>query len=257
MNNEVIKAALRESLNSGFDLYERRAGALQLIAPISHEDGDMVDIYLQQSPRGAEQVRICDFGMALMRLSYSFEINSPTRRGILESILINSGVRNDNGNLYIDAPIDSLYEGILQFAGCVQKVSSMSYWSREVVRSAFYDDLAEYVRSSLAVFSPEQDVAPLPDYPISIDWQLTHNDRNFYVFGVRGNDKAKTVTIALLEFQKANLPFISLVIHEDIEELGSKETLMLMRNADRQYPAIGDFRERASDDIVRLAGAVA
>lgn len=257
MNNDAIEAALRESLNSGFDLYERQPGTLQLIAPVSHEDGDMVDIYLQQSPRGPEQVRICDFGMALMRLSYGFEINSPTRRGILESILISSGVQNDNGNLYLDAPIDSLYASILQFAGCVQKVSSMSYWSREVVRSAFYDDLAEYVRSDLAVFSPEQDVAPLLDYPISVDWRLTHNDRNFYVFGVRGNDKAKNVTIALLEFQKANLPFISLVIHEDIEELGSKETLMLMRNADRQYPAIGDFRERASDDIARLAGAVA
>lgn len=96
-----------------------------------------------------------------------------------------------------------------------------------------------------------------PNYPISVDWQLTHNDRDFYVFGVRGNDKAKNVTIALLEFQKAGLPFISLVIHEDIEELGSKETLMLMRNADRQYPALNDFRERASDDIPRLAGAAA
>ena len=169
MNNDAIRAALRESLNSGFDLYERQPGALQLIAPISHEGGDMVDIYLQQSPRGSEQIRICDFGMALMRLSYNFEINSPTRRGILESILINSGVQNDNGNLYLDAPIDSLYASILQFAGCVQKVSSMSYWSREVVRSAFYDDLTEYVQGDLAVFSPTQDVAPLPDYPISVD----------------------------------------------------------------------------------------
>ena len=30
----------------------------------------MVDIYLQESPRGEAYIRICDLGMALMRLSY-------------------------------------------------------------------------------------------------------------------------------------------------------------------------------------------
>ena len=257
MDREAIRAALRESLNGSFDLYERRPGDLQLIAPISHEDGDLVDIYLQDSPQGPDQIRICDFGMALMRLSYSFEINTPACRSILESILINSGVHHEDGNLYLDAPLHSLYAGILQFAGCVQRVSSMSYWSREVVRSVFYQDLADYIVSDLQMFNPTRDISPLPGYPISVDWQLTHQHRSFYVFGVRGNDKAKNVTIALLEFQKAKLPFISLVVHEDIEELGWKETRLLTANADTQYPAFSDFRERASDDIARFAGAVA
>ena len=41
----------------------------ELIVPICHEDGtigffeDMVDIYLQESPRGEAYIRICDFGM--------------------------------------------------------------------------------------------------------------------------------------------------------------------------------------------------
>ena len=80
-----------------------------------------------------------------------------------------------------------------------------------------------YITSDLAQFDPVAEQYPIPDYPISVDWQLTHNNRNFYVFGVRGNNKAKIVTIALLEFQKANLPFMSLVVHEDMEELGTKE----------------------------------
>ena len=256
MDNDAIKASLGASLNGGFHVYERRSGDLQLIAPISHEDGDMVDIYLQSSPDDPEQVRICDFGMALMRLSYNFEINTPVRRSILDSILINSGVQNDEGNLYLDTSLDSIYEGILQFAGCVQRVSSMSHWSREVVRSAFYENLAGYISDDLGTFAPVPDVSPLPGYPISVDWQLTHNQRNFYVFGVRGNDKAKNVTIALLEFQKANLPFISLVVHEDLEDLGWKETRLLTANADTQYPALDDFRERAPHDIARLAGVV-
>ena len=255
MDNDTIKAALGAALNGGFDVYERRPGDLQVIAPISHEDGDMVDIYLQSSPNDPERVRICDFGMALMRLSYNFEINTPVRQSILDSILINSGVQNDEGNLYLDAPLGSLYEGILQFAGCVQRVSSMSYWNRETVRSAFYEDLGSYIETDLSRFAPVPDLAPLPGYPLSVDWQLTHSDRQFFVFGVRGNDKAKNVTIALLEFQKAGVPFISLVVHEDIDELSRRDAWLLTANADTQYPGFSEFRERASGDILRFVGA--
>ncbi len=217
----------------------------------------MVDVYLQESPKGEEYVRICDFGMALMRLSYTFDIITYTRQQIFDSILINNNVNNDDGNLYLDAPVSLLYESILQFAGCMQKVCNMRYWSREVVRSAFYDDLRDYVTSELRRFSPTPDHVPLSDYPIiSVDWSLKHNDRDLYVFGVRGNSKAKSVAISLLEFQKERLPFISLVVHEDMAELGKKESLYLTRNADTQYPVLDDFKERSVQDIQRFAGVL-
>ena len=87
----------------------------------------------------------------------------------------------------------------------------------------------------------------------SVDWTLTHNTRNFYLFGVLGNDKAKNVAITLLEFQKADLPFISLVVHEDMEALGRRERQYLTRNADRQYPVLDDFKESVVSDLRRLA----
>ena len=92
--------------------------------------------------------------------------------------------------------------------------------------------------------------------PAGVDWSLRHNERDFYVFGIRGNDKAKNVAISLLEFQKARLPFISLVVHEDIEELGRRERLYITRNADTQYPVLRDFQEKAADDIHRFAGVL-
>ena len=251
---------IRESLNragpGGLDLYERRPGDYQLILPILHEDGDMLDVYLQESPRGEEYVRICDFGLALMRLSYSFNVDTPSRRRILESILINNNVENYESNLYLDAHISALYEGVLQFAGCIQKVCNMRYWNRETVRTAFYDDLGDYVTTGLTRFSPVADRSPLAEYPIiSVDWTLTHNRRDLYVFGVRGGNKAKNVAISLLEFQKARLSYISLIVHENMEELGTRESVYLTKNADRQYPILEDFREKAVDDIERIVGA--
>ena len=247
---------LQNRVASPVDLYERRPGNYQLVFPIFHEDGDMVDIYLQTSPVGEDHVRICDFGMALMRLSYTYDINSGTRRRIFDSILINSGVQNDEGNLFLDSPVHSVYEGVLQFAGCVQKICNMRYWQRETVRSAFYEDLETWVNTDLSWFNPQANQTPIPDYPLlSVDWTLEHNNRNFYVFGVRGNNKAKNVAISLLEFQKAKLPFLSLVVHENFEELGGREQLYLTKNADTQYPVLNDFQEKAVDDIIRFAGA--
>ena len=256
MDPDSIREALHNSPAAAFDLYERRPGLYQLIVPIYHEDGDMVDIYLDNSPRGEGHVRICDFGMGLMRLSYTYELNTATRRRIFNSILINNGVQDDAGNLHLDVPTDRLYESILQFAGCAQKICNMRYWSRELVRSAFYDDLGDWIQTDLAEFSPEPETFPLPDYPIGVDWSLKHNDRDFFLFGVRGNDKAKNVAISLLEFQKARLPFISLVVHENIEDLGRRERLYITRNADTQYPLLRDFQEKAADDIRRFAGTL-
>ena len=76
MDINSIRASLNGRTAAGFDIYPRREGAYQLIIPICHEDGDMVDVYLQESPRGEAYIRICDFGMALMRLSYSYDLNT-------------------------------------------------------------------------------------------------------------------------------------------------------------------------------------
>ena len=99
-------------VKKSFNVYKSEDGKYKLIAPILHEDGDMVDIYFQVSPKGDEYIRICDFGMALMRLSYSYEINTTNKKKIFNSILINNGIQNDNGNLYLDSHIDKLYESV-------------------------------------------------------------------------------------------------------------------------------------------------
>ena len=254
MDINNIKASLGGRLAAGFDFYARREGSYQLMIPICHEDGDMVDIYLQESPRGEAYVRICDFGMALMRLSYSYDLNTDARRRIFDDILINNRVANENGNLHVDVPVQTLYEGIMQFAGCVQRVCNMRYWARETARSAFYENLNDYITSNLGLYSPVAGQSPMPDVEVfNVDWTLTHNKRDFYLFGVLGNDKAKNVAITLLEFQKVSLPFISLVVHEDMEALGRRERQYLTRNADRQYPVLDDFKESVVADLRRLA----
>ncbi len=176
-----------------------------------------------------------------------------SRQKIFESILTNNDVRNDEGNLYLDTTPEMLYESILQFAGCMQKICNMRYWSKEIVRSTFYEDLKEYTTTELGKFNPKPDIVPIPDYKIlTVDWSLSYKDRTFYLFGVLGNDKAKNTTITLLEFKKVNLPFISLVVYENMQDLGKKEVTYLTKNADNQYPMLADLQEGVTSDIERF-----
>ena len=152
-----------------------------------------------------------------------------------------------------------LYEAIMQFSGCIQKVYNMRYWTKETVRSIFYEDLHTHILANLTQFSPVINQSPLPnDGLYNVDWTLTYNKCNFYLFGVNGSSKAKNVAIILLEFQKQLfqkqlLPFISLIVHEDMESLGRKERQYLTRNADRQYPCLMDFKESGPADVKRFA----
>ena len=127
MNIQSIKEGLERTTGKSFDLYERRPGEHQLIIPIFHEDADMVDIYLQESPKDTRLIRICDYGLTLMRLSYTYDVNTDSKQRILDGILANNGVQNDNGNLYLDTTPEMLYQGVLQFAGCAQKVCNIRY----------------------------------------------------------------------------------------------------------------------------------
>ena len=235
-----------------FEIYERRKGKYQLVAPFLHEDGDMVDLYLQQSPEGNGYIRICDFGMSLMRLSYNYDINTKPRTQILESMLTNNGITNDSGNLFLDTSIDKIYEGILQFVGCIQKVCSMDYWSKETIQSLFYEDLKKVILSDFKDFKPQPDVELIPEI-VKVDWKLEWKNHDFYLFGIRGKDKAYQSAIALLEFMKAEKKFISLVVHENKDKLGNKEENYLTRNADKQYPKLNDFASSGKNDIKRLA----
>ena len=254
INPDSLIVQLRGDFGKSVALYERRSGAFQVILPIFHEDGDMIDVYLQSSPLGGEMIRVCDFGLTLMRLSYAYEINTETRERIFESILAHNGVHNDGGNLYLDTSADMLCRSILQFTGCAQKICNMRYWHRENVHSEFMEHLNEYVTAELGKYDPQKDVSPLQDYKIlTVDWRLISPKRDFYLFGVGGDSKAKTAAIALLEFQKANLQFLSLVVHESMEDLSRKTLAYLTKNADKQFPTLDDFREGAKDTIERMA----
>ena len=117
---------LKEQFNHQIAVRERRPGIYQLIAPLYHEDGDMVDIFLEQQNGGRPEIRVCDHGMTLMRLSNSFDVDTPNKERIFQQILSENPIKEENGNLFLETTPESLYPAVLQFAQIVAKVSNMT-----------------------------------------------------------------------------------------------------------------------------------
>jgi hypothetical protein len=54
--------ALKEQFNGHIAFRERRPGVIQVLAPLFHEDCDMVDIFLDEPSNGSNRVVITDHG---------------------------------------------------------------------------------------------------------------------------------------------------------------------------------------------------
>jgi hypothetical protein len=244
-------------LSSGFnghvDLREKRPGLSKLIVPMFHEDGDMVDIFLEELQDG--RVRVSDRGLSLMRLSYDIDIDTENRERIFKRILDENRVFQDHGNLFVDVKPEQLYPAVLNFGQTVAKVSNMALYRREVIANLFYEMLHEKVETRLGEFAPREDVTPLPQrVELVVDYALDRQTP-IYLFGIRERDTAKLrlTAVACLEFQRAKLPFRSVVIHQDFESLGNTDRQIITNAVDKQFTSLDEFDHSGRDAIERLA----
>jgi hypothetical protein len=244
---------LRNQFNQRIHVQEKRPGILQLFAPLYHEDGDMIDIYLEQ-PNGNGAIRISDHGMTLMRLSYNYEIDTPNKERIFNRILAENRLLFVNGRIYMDALPESLYPSILQFAQGVAKVSNMRLFKREVIKSLFYEILDEIVLDQFKKFHVRPKVLPIPVRDdLEVDYEIFPNKKPFYLFGVKDDYKARLVVISCLEFQRNRLPFTSVIIHEDFDALTRKDRKRITSAADKQFTDLDDFKKNSLGYIEREA----
>ncbi len=234
-------------------VFEKRPGVMQVAVPLYHEDGDRVDLYVEDAPRSG-LLRVCDHGMTLMRLSYAIEEMTPARTRVLERVLAEAGVAEEEGNLYLDVAPGSLVPALLQLAQAEARVGTMRLYRRETVANLFQDDLDEFAQAELTEYAPRRRVMPIASRDdLEVDWLLTVRNHPHYLFGVRDAGRARLATIACLEFQRAGLSFRSVVVHEAMQRLPKSDQMRITSAADKQFPSLKDFFERAREFFAREA----
>jgi Domain of unknown function DUF1828 len=250
-----ILATLKSEFNDHIGFREKRPGIMQVIAPLFHEDGDMLDIFLDLQKEPGAPIRISDHGMTLMRLSYSYELDSPTRRKILGRFLSENGVSEERGRMFMETTPDRVYPTLLQFAQVIAKITSMHAFKREIVQSLFYEMLDEYIEGSLSAYHPHKDFLPIPSRgELDVDWCFPLRGRPIFLYGVKESGKARLAALACRELQIAKVPFRSVIVHEDFENgLNKKDQARITNAADKQFTTLTDFTQNAQEYFEREA----
>lgn len=254
ITKDILFERLREQFHRRIDVAEKRAGIYQLLIPVYHEDGDMIELYVDSTKSDNGTIRLCDYGMGVMRLSYSYDIDTENKEKIFHKILSENGLQEENGNIYLDTPVDMLYPAVMQISQGIAKVCSMRYFRREVIESLFYEMLDEYIMEKLVKYKPTKSVFPIEERDdLEVDYEFRPNGKPLYLFGVKDTAKARIATISCLEFQRANLTFESMVVHEDSEKLPRKDRKRLTSACDKQFTSLDDFKQNAVQFFERAA----
>ncbi len=241
---------LKPYFNGHLAFRPKRPGVVQILAPLFHEDGDMVDLFVDipepvTPGNGSRKVRVTDHGLTLMRLSYSYDLDTPNKERIFARMLAENHIEERDGRLSIETDMNGLYPAILQFAQAVAKIGSMQYFKREVIQSLFYEQLSEFVEERLSQYHPSNQVLPIADHDeYEVDFLFPVGTRPIYLFGVKDDSKARLVSIACREFQLRRLPFRSVVVHQDFEaNLTKKDRARITNASDKQFSSLEEFRE--------------
>jgi hypothetical protein len=190
--------------------------------------------------------------MTLMRLSYSYDLDTPNKERIFQQILSGNRISEEDGNLVLEAAPESLYPAILQFAQAVSKVSNMELYKREVIHSLFMEMLTEFIEKELPRYQPRPKFLPIPARDdLEVDFQFDIRPRPIYLFGVKDTVKARLSVISCLEFHRAKLPFKSFVAHENFESLPRKDQTRITSAADKQFVSLEDFQNNAVQVLER------
>ncbi len=254
INKEILLEQLQKQFHKRIQIIYKRPEILQLLIPVYHEDGDMIEMYVDSEKSGHGTIRLCDFGMSIMRLSYTYDIDTENKEKILHKILSENGLQEENGNVYLDTPVELLYPSILQFSQAISKVCSMQYFKREVIESLFYELVEEFIMQKLVKYKPQKSVLPIEQRDdLEVDYQFQPNGIPLYLFAIKDTAKARIATISCLEFQRANLTFESIIVHEDFEKLTRKDRTRLTSACDKQFTSIDDFKQNAVQFFERTA----
>lgn len=259
MNLQDIQKTLCSSMCAEVKVEKLQGDLLSIQTPFYFADGDAYAIHLKTLPAGG--FRISDSGLTLMHLSYEFDLDKlkdGARARRFERTLNEVGVQFRDGELYIDVRGDALGEGVFRFGQAITQIHDISFLNRVQVENTFYDDLYDNLKSIVGEEHIEKnylikDLPQAENYPVDF-YIHTKNSLPLYLFGVPGRDKARLATIILQHLIAEKLKFNSMIVFQNMAEIGSKDIGRLM-NAANDMVASVDSEQDLSRKILQRVGA--
>ena len=250
MDAKQLEELLCKSLCGQARVRSPQAGLWQVTTPFSFPDGDAYSLYVKQLPTGG--LRVTDAGLTLMRLSYDNDIEKlrdGTRGRLLQQILAESDLVEDEGEFFIDGPVDQLGQIVFRFGQALTRVHDLTFLNRVRAESTFYEDLRELLEDLVGTERLREGYV-VPDVPRASDYRVDYfvsgGDVPLYLFGVPSRDKARLATIILQHLIATDRDFNSMIVFQNMGDLPRADVSRLTNAANDQVDSLD-----ATDDLRR------
>lgn len=232
----------------------RNGNLVAVDTPFYFADGDPYQLYIREMPGGV--LRLTDMGHTMMHLSYENDIDKfreGTRGRLFDQIKAETSVEEDNGEFYIETPIENLGFNIFRLGQALTKINDLTFLNRARAESTFYEDLQEQLVRVVGDDKIRRDyyfdgMENSRDYPI--DYRIEGKHAPLFLFGIPNRDKARLTTIILERLLRANADFDSLLIFSDQGSL-PKQDLARLSNAGGEMIASLDAETDFSRKLLR------
>lgn len=247
MSVEAIEKDFRQKVTERLRLVPEGVDRYRVFTPFMFDDGDHLPIVLKRV--GGDWV-LSDEGHTYMHLTYDLEekaLQSGTRQKLVANALSGFAVADRDGELTVRV-VDNRYgDALYNFVQALLKITDVTYLSRERVRSTFLEDFRAFMEEQVPEKRREfdwHDRKHDPEGKYVADCRVNGRRRPLLVFALPGDDRVRDATISILQYEHWGIPFRSLAIFEEQEEVNR---LVLARFSDvceKQFSSLAANRDR-------------
>jgi hypothetical protein len=252
-----IERDLQEKVCESVSVHKEGVDRFRVLSPFVLDDGDCLSIVLR---RENGSWVLSDEGTTYMHLSYSIPesaFQKGTRQKIISNTLSSFQVLDREGELLMPIRNEEYGHALYSFIQAMLKINDVTFLTKERIRSTFMEDFRAFMTETV------------PEDRRTFDWHhLTHDPKGIYpvdchingmkrplhVFALPNDDKTQVATISLLQFERWGLPFRSLGIFEDQEQIARKPLARFTDVCERQFASLTSSQDRLQKFLVEAMG---
>lgn len=232
---------IRRKLCAEIEIEPEGVDRFVVYVPFSFDDGDHFVVLLK---RESGRWWLTDEGHTLMHMEYfGVDFRTPSRWKVVENALANHGIQHVAGELRM--PMDEPFSGdrVYSFIQGLARVSNVTAMTRDFVRSSFMDDfratLGDVLPPEVTEFDWTDDAHDSEgNYPV--DCMVRTTVKPWFIFGVGSDDKCNLTTLTCRTFEGWGVPFQSMVIYRDQEDIGRKPLARLTNVVGKQFSSLDE-----------------